>query len=448
MKKKEMKTGMVIANPNAAGIDVGSKSHFIAVGQKTEDVKEFGVDTQGHQQAISFLKLHNVTTIALEATGTYWQSLFYVLQESGFDVLLVPGNQTKHGIKKTDVLDCQWIQKLHMLGLLSGSYLPSEQVLKVRNLTRHRGSLVEQAAKYTNKIQKVLRLMNIRLDIAIRDIVGKTGMNIIEAILAGERDAKVLVTLVDARVKKSKDEVEKHLQGQWSDELLYELKDCVDLLKIHNSRIDACDNQIGAILELQTEGKVLPNDITLAKKQEKGKHVCKANISTYAYKLFGVDLLAINGIGNGVLLNIVSEIGLDIHKFTSAKHFCSWLRLAPNNRISGGKILSNKSGRTRSVLSKAFKDAANAVGLSKKEDSLTYFFRKIGFKKGRGAAIKATARKIATIVYKMITEKKAYEPMPKEQYLELQKKRKIKFLKKDIQKYNISVADLQLVTMS
>lgn len=442
MIMKQKNESMPIINFHAAGIDVGSKSHFIAVGQNPEDVKEFGISTLEHQKAIKFLQEHKINSIAMESTGSYWQNLFAVLQEAGFEVMLVPGNQTKNGIKKTDVKDCQWIQKLHMLGLLSGCFLPNDQTMRIRNISRHRGSLIEQSAKYTNKIQKALRLMNVRLDDSIRDTVGKTGMAIIEAILNGERNAKVLVQLVDCRVKKSKEDIVLNLQGQWNNELLYELKDCVDLLKLHNQKIEGCDKQIADILEEQTHLVEIPLNLSLAKKQEKGKHACKANLSEYSYKLFGVDLMAINGIGPGVLLTIVSEVGLDIHKFANAKCFCSWLRLSPNNKISGGRVLSSKTEKTKSVLSKAFKDAANAVGLSKKEDTLSYFFRKIAYKKGRGAAIKATAKKIATIVYKMITEKKSYQPVPQEQYVEQLKLRKIKYLKKDMQKYNITEAEL------
>jgi transposase len=443
-RKKQSHTLMPNINVHAAGIDIGSKSHFIAVGQNPEDVKEFGINTLGHKKAVAYLKEKQIETIAMESTGSYWQTLFAVLQEEGFKVLLVPGNQTKNGIKKTDVKDCQHIQKLHMLGLLTGCFQPTEQTMKIRNLSRHRGSMVEQAAKYSNKIQKVLRLMNIRLDDSVRDPVGKTGMMIIEAILAGQRDANVLVQLVDCRVKKKKEEILLNLQGQWNDELLYELKDCVDLLKLHNKKIDDCDKQIDQILSRQTHHVTLPENLTLAKKQEKGKHACKANLSEYSYKLFGVDLMEINGIGPGVLLNIISEIGLDIHKFTTAKHFCSWLRLAPNNRITGGKVISSKTEKSKSILSKSFKDAANAIGLSKKEDSLSYFFRKIAYKKGRGAAIKATAKKIATIVYKMITEKKPYQPLPQEQYIEQLRLRKIKFLRKDMLKFNITNAELAM----
>jgi transposase len=444
MKKEQKNALMPIINSYAAGIDVGAKSHFIAVGQKSEDVKEFGINSKEHQKAIDYLKAHHIKTIAMESTGSYWQTLFVVLQEAGFEVILVPGNQTKNGIKKTDIKDCQWIQKLHALGLLSGCFLPSQQTMQIRNLSRHRASLIEQVARYTNKIQKTLRLMNIRLDDSIRDTVGKTGMRIIEAILAGERDAKVLVQLVDCRVKKNKEEIILNLQGQWNNELLYELQDCVDLLKIHNKKIEECDKKIDDILKHQTQQGALSEDFTLAKKQEKGKHSCKVNLSEYSYKIFGVDLMAINGIGPGVVLSIISEMGLDIHKFATAKHFCSWLRLAPNNKISGGKILSSKTQKTKNILSKAFKDAANAIGLSKKEDSLSYFFRRIGYKKGRGAAIKATAKKIATIVYKMITEKKPYQPLPQEQYIEQLRMRKIKFLKKDMLKFHITNAELSM----
>jgi transposase len=446
MSKKEKTISVPIINEYAAGIDIGSKSHFVAVGQNPEDVKEFGINTMGHQQMIEFLKSRWIKTIAMESTGNYWQTLFSVLQDAGFEVLLVPGNQTKNGIKKTDVKDCQWIQRLHMLGLLTGCFLPDNQTMRIRNISRHRASLVEQSAKYTNKIQKVLRLMNIRLDDSIRDVVGKTGMKIIEAILEGERDASKLITLVDCRVKKSKEEIMLNLHGQWDEELLYELKDCVELLRIHNEKIMGCDSKIESILNEFNTGKMIPENVSLVTKQTKGKHACSATLSEQGYKLYGVDLMAINGIGPGVMLSILSELGLSIHKFETAKQFCSWLRLSPNNKISGGKVLSSRTEKTKSLLSKAFKDAANAVGLSKIDDGLTHFFRKIGFKKGRGAAIKATARKLAIIVYKMITTKQEYQPMNNEQYQNIQKTRKIKHLLRDIKKYNLSAHDLQILT--
>lgn len=444
MKEVKKKTTMPIVNHNSAGIDVGSKSHFIAVGQGREDVKEFAITTKGHNDAISFLKTHRVKTVAMESTGSYWQTLFFVLQEAGFEVLLVDGHQTKNARKKTDVKDCQWIQKLHSMGLLSGCFLPSTQTLRLRNLARYRISLVESCAKYTNKIQKTLRLMNIRLDVAIRDIAGKSGRAIIESIIGGERNADELAKLVDCRVKKSKEEISEHLQGQWDDELLYELSDCYSLLNIFNEKIKNCDIQIEKLLIGQTKETTLPLDINLAKKQTKSKHACNINISQLCYKTVGVDIMAINGVGPGLTLSFISEMGLDIHKFPTAKQFTSWLRLTPNNRISGGRILSSRTGKTKSNLTKALKDAANAVGLSKADDQLTIFFRKIAFKKGRGAAITATARKIAAIIWNMIVKKVPYNPLQPKEYLELLKQRKIKFMKKDLKKHGITITELSM----
>lgn len=437
-----------IVNPKAAGIDVGSKSHFVCVGQKPDQVKEFGVNTTDHQDLIIYLKDHDIESIAMESTGSYWQSLFMVLQEAGFDLLLVPGSQTKIGIKKTDVLDCQHIQKLHMLGMLTGCYLPDETTSRIRTIARHRTFLVEQAAKNTNKISKALRLMNIRLDNSIRDVVGKTGKAIIEAILNGERDASKLVELVDCRVKKPKEEIVLNLAGQWNEELLYELRDCYDLLKSYNNKIQNCDLVIEQILDELNINKTIDTSIQLAKKQEKGKHACSASLSQQGFKLYGVDLMAIPGIGPGVMLTMLSELGTSILKFDSSKQFCSWLRLSPNNKISGGKILSKKPMPTSNLMSKAFKDAANAVGLSQKDDGLCSFFRKIAFKKGRGAAIKATARKIATIVYTMIVSKKSYQPLSRDQYQEAQRNKKIKFIKETMKKLNISAIDLQPTQVS
>ncbi len=203
MKFEKMK----IVNPNAGGIDVGSKSHLVALGREKEDVFEFGVFTKDHETLIDFLHAHGIETIAMESTGSYWQTLFFALQEAGFEVILVSGHQTKNVRAKTDVKGSQWIQKLHSLGLLRGSFLPSEQTKRLRILYRHRSSLVEEAAKMSNKMNKALRLMNLRLDNIISDITGKSGMAIITVILGGERDGKALSLLADSRVRKLKQEI-------------------------------------------------------------------------------------------------------------------------------------------------------------------------------------------------------------------------------------------------
>lgn len=226
-KKKEM---MNIIHPNSAGIDIGSKSHFVAVGQKENQIKEFGIYSSDYKKIVSYLKENKITTVAMESTGNYWQTLFFKLQESGFEVILVSGHQTKNLRAKTDVKDAQWIQKLHSLGLLRGCFLPDEQTNRLRIIHRHRSSLIEESSKMVNKMQKALRLMNLRLDVVLSDITGKSGMAIINAIVElGVRDGASLSKLADRRVKKSKKEITDALQGQWSEEYLYELKDCLEI---------------------------------------------------------------------------------------------------------------------------------------------------------------------------------------------------------------------------
>lgn len=196
MEKEKM--SLQVVNPYAAGIDVGSRTHVVAVDQNTENVRSFGGYTNDHQEIVAYLNSHGITTVAMESTGSYWQTLFSALQRSGFEVILVAGSQTKNVKgRKTDVIDAIWIQKLHSLGLLSGSFLPNDIMQELRPYYNHRQHLVEQIARYTIKMQKTLRLMNLRLDIAIRDITGKSGMTIIEAILAGHRDPQYLASLVD-----------------------------------------------------------------------------------------------------------------------------------------------------------------------------------------------------------------------------------------------------------
>lgn len=201
MKEKTFES-MAVINPRAAGIDVGSKSHFVSVGQDLQkDVREFGVYSQDHEMMVGYFKSHGVTTVAMESTGSYWQSLFFALQRAGFEVLLVWGHQTKNVRAKTDVKDCVWIQKLHSLGLLRGCFLPDKETAGLRTLQRHRSSLIEESSKMVNKIQKAMRVMNLRLDVVISDVTGKTGTSIIKAIINGERDGKVLSQLTDPRVK-------------------------------------------------------------------------------------------------------------------------------------------------------------------------------------------------------------------------------------------------------
>jgi transposase len=432
---------MKIINPHAAGIDIGSKSHFVAIGQQNNQVKEFNVYSSGQKQIISYLKENGIKTIAMESTGSYWQSLFRVLQEEGFEVLLVSGAQTKNVRGKTDVKDCQWIQKLHSLGLLSGCYLPSELTQRIRTLSRHRQSLVEASSSFSNKMQKSLRLMNLRLDVVLNDIMGVSGKKIIEAILNGERNGKILSQLADSRVRKSKTEIADALQGQWNDELLYELKSCYQLYKTLQKSIADCDLEIEKILEKATAKVIINPSVKLKKKQRKGKNQPRFNLSEYSYKLYGVDLFAIESVSMNTVMTFIAEIGSDIFKFNTSKHFTSWLRLAPNNKISGGKLISSRTPKGRNKFALALRNAANTID-KQKSGTLYSFFKRVAYKKGRAAAITATARKLAVIIWNMVVKKQEYKPIEETIYIEEIKRKKLISIKKIMQNYGISTTEL------
>ena len=441
MKKPHFES-MPIVRPHAAGIDVGSRSHYVAVGQDQEkDVAVFGVYSNDHTKLIDFLEKHQIVTVAMESTGSYWQSLFYALQNAGLDVLLVSGYQTKNVRAKTDVKDCVWIQKLHSLGLLSGCFLPDKHTAKMRTMQRHRNSLIEEAAKMSNKMQKSLRMMNLRLDVVINDITGKTGMAIIQAILGGERNGKTLSQLADARVKKSRAEIAEALQGHWDEELLYELEDCYQLYQIFQNKIKACESKLKNLLEDFTEDVVIDPEITLTKKQTKGKNQPKFDLSTLSYKFYGVDLFAIESISSSTVLTLICEMGHGIYKFHSAKAFASFLRLAPNNKVSGGKVVSRKTPKGSNKLSLALRNAANTIDRTK-DGALTRFFKRKAYQKGRGAAITATARKLAVIIWNMIVKKEAYKPIDSEYYQEMIRQRTIASMKKQIIKMGIKTKEL------
>ncbi len=435
---------MQILNPNAAGIDVGSRSHFVAIGQEDNEIKEFNVYQSGLKELVEFLKTNGIKTVAMESTGSYWQSLFLLLQDEKFEVLLVQGTQTKNLKAKTDVKDAQWIQKLHSLGLLRGSFLPSQSTMEIRTLHRHGESLVEESVKYVNKMQKALRLMNFRLDVAISDIVGVSGIRIIKAILEGETSGEKLAQYCDNRVKKSKEEIADAMQGKINPELLHELSDCFDIYLFLQEKIKNNSQKINKVLQEQVKEIVLPEDIKLAKKKRSRKKEVQLDVQTHCCKIFGVDLFAIECISEGTVASFLAEVGTDIYKFKTAKQFVSWLRLAPNNKISGGKILSSRTPKGKNKFALTLRNAANSID-RKKDGHLMLFFKRIAYKKGRGAAITATARKIAVIIWNMIVKKTEYIAVNTQEYIQEMKSKKIAQIKKMMKKYEIETISISTV---
>ena len=445
MQKKKVK--MDVINSHAAGIDIGSRSHFVAVGQSDEDVKEFGVYNEDLNAIAAWLSSHGVKTVAMESTGTYWQSLFAVLQAEGFQVILCNGKFTKNiKGKKSDVQDCQWIQKLHTLGLLSGSFLPDEITEQLRTYCRHRANLLEQVANTSKKMQKYLRLLNLRLDVVVNDVVGLTGLKIISAICNGETSPEKLASLRNGNCKKSEVEIAKALQTNGRNDYLFALKHEYQMYLNLQSKIVECDLEIEKMLNQQIESDDNKRQHHIERKVHKkiNKNTPKnMDINLLAYQYFeGVDLLAIEGVSYSTVLTLMSEVGNGIHKFESAKQFASWLRLSPNNKISGGKVLSNKIPKGSNRLKIALRNAANAIG-NLKNTALSNFFSRISHRKGRVSAISATARKLAVIIWNMVVKKTPYIPQTEYQFLD-QKRKKITAMKKLIAKFDISTNDLDL----
>lgn len=444
-RKKKME--MEVVNPTAAGVDVGSRSHYVSVGQGLEDVREFGVYASDHLEMIEWLKFHQVGTVAMESTGDYWQNLFSALQEAGFEVLLANGKFTKNiKGKKTDVLDCQWIQKLHTLGLLSGSFLPDEMTAQLRTYCRHRTNLLQMGASASKKMQKYLRLMNLRLDVVVKDVCGLTGMKIITAICQGETDPEKLARYRHGNCHKSAAEIAKALQSNGREDYLFALKQEHQIYHEVREKLKACDDQIKQYMDGYLQSRPELDELEAPKKPYKriNKNSPKnMDLNQLAFQYFGgVDLMSIEGISHGTVLSLISEIGPEgLKKFPSAKHFASWLRLAPNNRVSGGKILSSKIPRGSNRLKIALRQAANAVG-NLKEANLYPFFVRISIRKGRNAAITATARKLAIIIWNMIVKKVPYLPPKPYEFLDQKRKRKVREMKKLIAKFELAPDEL------
>lgn len=431
-----------IFNPHCAGIDVGSRFHQVAIGQKKEDVKRFGIYTEDHRLMIEWFKEKGITSVAMESTGSYWQTLFDALQNAGFEVTLVNGNQIKNVKgKKTDVLDCMWIQKLHSLGLLSASFLPNSELQKLRTYYNHRQYLVAQTSKYINKMQKAMRLMNIRLDVVLNDIMGKSGRDIIQAILSGERDPGKLSLLANYRVKKSKEEIAKSLEGNWREDLIYELKECLFLYDVYSNKIVECDQCISErISSLANQYPAV--DITDKKKKQASKFSPQFDIEGIAQRYFGVNLFEIPGVSHNTVLCFLTHMGHDIYKFPTSKHFCCWLRLSPDNKISGGKVLSSRTPKGKNKIALALRQAANSIG-NQKNHPMKSFFGKVAFKKGRGAAVTATARKLAVIFYNMVTKKENYKPFDNLSQSENFKAKQIKKIKMKLSAMKLEAGELK-----
>lgn len=436
--KKQRISVFPILHFNAAGIDVSDKEMVVCVpGDRCEEpIQTFGTFTSDLHAIADHLRSCRIDTVAMESTGVYWVSLFLVLQDQGFDVYLVNAKHVKNVTgRKDDEEDAAWIQRLHSCGLLNRSFQPDNDTRGLRSLVRHRKNLIQNQSSHVNRIEKTLELMNIKLHTVISDILGKSGMAILDAIInKRERDARVLSQLTDPGIKADRETIIKSLEADWRDEHLFELQQYYELYYIYREKIKKIDVEIEKVLgnmQMTSTGEVVNQG--MAKKTQKiRKNEYFFKTSYYLKNITGVDPTEIYGISDSTSLEIFSEVGGDMSRFPSSKHFCAWLGLTPNTKISGGKVISSRIMKKKHKAGQAFRMAANSQWRSKNE--LGNFYRRIKSRSGPGVAVVATARKIATIWYMMQTKQEAFNPVALNEYQKTYKEKKIKQLENQLKK--------------
>lgn len=393
-----------MVNPAVAAIDIGSTMHMAAVNPDVCDtpVRAFGTFTQDLHDLADWFEACGVTSVAMESTGVYWIPAFEVLEARGFDVILVNARYAKNVPgRKTDVSDAGWLRQLHSYGLLRGSFRPEAEIATLRAYLRQRERLVEYAAAHIQHMQKALMEMNLQLHHVVSDITGATGMRIIRAIVAGERDPEALATFRDIRCHSSIEVIKAALVGNDRAEHIFALTQSLDLYDFYQIKIEDCDRKLEvavAALTVKAHGDIP----ALPKARTKGKQVNAPSFDVRAalYGVLGTDLTQIHGLGPALALKLVAECGTDLRAWKSAKHFTSWLCLAPGNKISGGKLLSSRTRRSSSRAAALLRLAATTIGRS--DTALGAFYRRLSSRIGKQKAVTATARKIAVLFYNAI----------------------------------------------
>ncbi|HKO54974.1 MAG TPA: IS110 family transposase [Thermoanaerobaculia bacterium] len=404
-------------NPHAAGIDAGSEHHLVSVPEDRcqEPVRTFGTFTKDLNALAEWLRACGITTVAVEATGVYWVPLYEILEERGLNPKLIDARSVGRRNKKTDVLDCQWIRQLHMYGLLDGAFRPSASMLMVRALTRQRRMLIGYGADHVRHIQKALELMNVKLHLVVSDTVGVTGLRIIRAIVGGEREPSELAALREAGCGASEQTFVDALMGNYREEHLFALKQAVELFEVYQKKIAECDEQLATVLAGMEKRRQIANGNPLKQARGRRKNQPHFAAQTLLHEVAGIDLTAIHGFAASTVLTIISETGTDMSPWPSGKHFAAWLALSPNNRITGGKPIRKNNRLIRpNRAAQAFRLAAQT--LERATGALGSFFRRIKSRHGRQVAIKATAHKLALIVYAMLKHQTEYREIDPADY--------------------------------
>lgn len=427
-------SGFTVVHPRAAGIDVGNRHHWVCVPPDASGptVRKFGTFTADLHAIADWLMECGVTTVAMESTGVYWIPLFEVLEARGLNVCLVDTRRLKSVPgRKSDVLDCQWHQQLHTFGLLSSAFRPEEQITVLRSYLRQRAMLVSYASDHIQHMHKALQQMNVKLANVISDITGQTGLAIVKAIVAGERDAQKLAKLRDPRCKQDEATIALSLAGHWREDHLFELAQALELFETYRSKIQSCDHQIQRWLATMPDASREPNQPLppLPPKRVKANpNAPRFDARGELYRTCGVDLTSIDGIDANTALKLVGEIGTDLSRWPTVKHFTSWLCLCPGTKKSGERIISSRTRRGGNRAAAALRLAAQS--LERSASAMGAFYRRMKARLGAPQAITATAHRLARVIYALMRSGAQYVDIGQQAYEQQFQARRLRHLER------------------
>lgn len=434
-------------NLNAAGIDCGSTDHFVAVppDRDSDPVRSFRTFTGDLHRLADWLTACGITSVAMEATGVYWIPVYEILERRGFDVILVNARHIKNVPgRKSDVRDCEWIRDLHSVGLLRGSFRPEDQIVALRGFVRHRETLVQSTSEIIQRMQKALMQMNVQLHHVITDITGLTGMLILREIVQGQTDPHTLARHRDPRCHASEADIAAALTGNYRAEHVFMLKQNLELFDTYQGHLAACDAAIAVHVQ-QITADIAPPEAPLPPPRRKTTKVCGQEqdneIRNHLYQLTGTDLTQIDGVGPLTALRLISEIGTDMSRWRTEQHFTSWLTLAPQNKVSGGRLLSSRTATSANRAAALLRIVALSLGRT--QTALGAFYRRLAARIGKAKAITATARKLAIVVYRTLKGELVYKDPGPDAYDSTQRKRVLRRLRQRAENLGFSLVDLQ-----
>jgi transposase len=431
-------------NQDAAGIDCGAETHFVAVppGRDPEPVRSFRTFTGDLERLVEWLVNCRIKTVAMEATGVYWVPIYEMLEARGIEPVLVNARHVKNVPgRKSDVADCEWLQELHSVGLLRGSFRPTAEIAALRSYMRHRESLIESASTAINRMQKALVQMNVQLHVVISDITGATGLRILRDIVEGKTDPRHLAAYRDPRCKASEEQIAAALTGHYLPEHLFVLRQNLALYDTYQSHVAACDGQIEIQLKAlaaRVSSPTTPMPVARSRRNSRS-HEPNFDVRTPLRRLSGVDLSQIDGIGPYNALRLISEIGTDMSRWPTERHFTSWLALAPNNKVSGGRLISSRTQPSANRAAMIFRMAAMSLGRT--QTALGAFYRRLAYRIGKAKAITATARKIAVLFYRMLRERTPLRDLKASDYDRAHRRRSLSSLARRVRSLGLEIID-------